>query len=95
MGMACLLPFRGWSSTDPVWCCAENQVIKLPANKYTVREREMMSAIGVPSEFFKTGNNLPKFAFGGECLFHLLAFKMSTLECSPGYWNSMVRFADF
>ncbi|KAK9840508.1 hypothetical protein WJX74_011027 [Apatococcus lobatus] len=42
----------------------ENQVIKLPANKYTVREREMMSAIGVPSEFFKTGNNLPKFAFG-------------------------------
>ena len=37
----------------------------MPANKYTVREREMMSAIGVPSEFFKTGGNLPKFAFGG------------------------------
>jgi len=32
-----------------------NQVLKLPASKYTVREREMlMGAAGVPTEFFQS-----------------------------------------
>ena len=36
---------------------AENQLIKLPAGKYTVREREMLSGTaGAPSEYFMPGN---------------------------------------
>ncbi|CAD7699000.1 unnamed protein product [Ostreobium quekettii] len=32
-----------------------NQVLKLPANKYTVREREMLMGVaGVPTEFFQS-----------------------------------------
>ncbi|KAK9845429.1 hypothetical protein WJX81_006262 [Elliptochloris bilobata] len=35
----------------------ENQLIKLPAGKYTVREREMLTGTaGAPSEYFMPGN---------------------------------------
>uniref|UniRef100_A0A7S0UNS3 LysM domain-containing protein n=1 Tax=Polytomella parva TaxID=51329 RepID=A0A7S0UNS3_9CHLO len=36
----------------------ENQLIKLPVNKFTVREREMLIGSGIlPSEFFAAANN--------------------------------------
>ena len=40
---------------------AADQVLKLPAGKYTVREREMMTGSGVlPTEFFHVGSALGK-----------------------------------
>ena len=37
--------------------CAAAQVIKLPAGKYTVREREMLSGVaGAPESYFMPGN---------------------------------------
>lgn len=48
---------------------AENQVLKLPAGKYTVREREMMTGSGlVPAEFFHASSALSKSIVIGECL---------------------------
>ena len=45
---------------------AENQLIKLPANRYTVREREMLSGTaGVPSEFFSGSNGLSRILLAG------------------------------
>eukprot|EP00967_Tisochrysis_lutea_P028480 scaffold33181_cov16-Tisochrysis_lutea.AAC.2 len=39
-------------------CNAENQLIKLPADKYTVREREMLIGSGIlPKEFFEAARN--------------------------------------
>lgn len=37
-----------------------DQVLKLPAGKYTVREREMMTGSGVPAEFFHATSALGK-----------------------------------
>lgn len=48
---------------------AELQVLKLPAGKYTVREREMMTGSGlVPAEFFHASSALSKTVVIGECL---------------------------
>jgi len=46
---------------------AENELIKLPANKYTVREREMLIGSGIlPKEFFEAARN--PFVIGvGAC----------------------------
>eukprot|EP00891_Asterochloris_glomerata_P003591 jgi/Astpho2/3591/Aster-06888 len=41
------------------------QVIKLPAGKYTVREREMLTGSGlVPADFFTAGSSLSKAVIG-------------------------------
>ena len=46
---------------------AENQLIKLPANRYTVREREMLSGTaGVPAEFFAGSSGLSRILLAGE-----------------------------
>jgi len=50
----------------------DNEVIKLPAGKYTVREREMMTGTGVPAEFFNTNTTLGKTVVGG--LVFILAY---------------------
>lgn len=43
-------------------------MLKLPAGKYTVREREMMTGSGVPAEFFHVGSALGKTAaIGTSC----------------------------
>lgn len=43
---------------------ADNQIIKLPTNKFTVREREMLTGSGiVPREFFDPARTVP-FALG-------------------------------
>ena len=48
---------------------AENQLIKLPANRYTVREREMLSGTaGVPAEFFAGSSGLSRILLAGEDL---------------------------
>ncbi|EIE22642.1 hypothetical protein COCSUDRAFT_16385 [Coccomyxa subellipsoidea C-169] len=48
---------------------ASAQVIKLPANKYTVREREMLSGVaGAPESYFLPGNPFSNALFGGEPL---------------------------
>ena len=49
---------------------AEHQLIKLPANKFTVREREMLTGtLGVPQEFFAGGSPWSKVLLGGAlCL---------------------------
>ena len=45
----------------------EHQLIKLPANKFTVREREMLTGtLGVPQEFFSGGSPWSKVLLGGE-----------------------------
>ena len=41
---------------------AGNQIIKLPANKYTVREREMLVGAGAPQAWF--ADNLGPFGAG-------------------------------
>ena len=44
---------------------AARQVIKLPAGKYTVREREMLTGSGlVPADFFTAGSSLSKAVIG-------------------------------
>lgn len=47
--------------------CADGQLLKLPANKFTVREREMLIGSGIlPREFFEVTKN--PFAVGiGAC----------------------------
>jgi hypothetical protein len=38
--------------------CADGQLLKLPANKFTVREREMLIGSGIlPREFFEATKN--------------------------------------
>ena len=56
---------------------AENQVLKLPAGKYTVREREMMTGSGlVPAEFFHASSALSKSIVIGECLCNDIALTL-------------------
>lgn len=44
----------------------EHQLIKLPANKFTVREREMLTGtVGVPNEFFSGGSPVSKVLLAG------------------------------
>lgn len=45
---------------DAIQLSAAGQVLKLPAGKYTVREREMMTGSGVPAEFFHATSALGK-----------------------------------
>lgn len=33
----------------------EHQMLRLPSNKFTTREKEMLAGVGVPMEFFNTG----------------------------------------
>jgi len=48
---------------------AEGQLIKLPAGKYTVREREMLTGTaGAPSEYFMPGNPFSNSLIGGAAL---------------------------
>lgn len=49
---------------------AANQVLKLPASKYTVREREMLIGSGIlPYEFFEAARNPFVIGFGMcECV---------------------------
>lgn len=49
---------------------AENQLLKLPSNKFTVREREMLMGTGIlPPEFFQATKN--PFVIGlGVCECH-------------------------
>jgi len=50
---------------------AENQLLKLPSNKFTVREREMLMGSGIlPREFFEATKN-PFIVGVGACGFHL------------------------
>lgn len=47
----------------------EGQLIKLPAGKYTVREREMLTGTaGAPSEYFMPGNPFSNSLIGGAAL---------------------------
>ena len=47
--------------------CAAAQVIKLPAGKYTVREREMLSGVaGAPESYFMPGNAFSNSIIVGE-----------------------------
>lgn len=47
------------------WSLAAAQVVKLPAGKYTVREREMLSGVaGAPESYFVPGN-----AFSNSIIF--------------------------
>ena len=42
-------------------------MIKLPAGKYTVREREMLSGVaGAPESYFMPGNAFSNSIYGGE-----------------------------
>mmetsp|Transcript_20 Transcript_20/g.47 ORF Transcript_20/g.47 Transcript_20/m.47 type:complete len:224 (+) Transcript_20:94-765(+) len=42
-----------------------NQVLRLPCNKYTVREQEMLTGSGiVPKEFFSTSSTVPSLVCG-------------------------------
>ena len=54
-----LLPSQNLN-VDVMWLFAADQVLKLPAGKYTVREREMMTGSGVPAEFFHATSALGK-----------------------------------
>ena len=46
---------------------AAAQVIKLPAGKYTVREREMLSGVaGAPESYFMPGNAFSNSIIVGE-----------------------------
>ena len=61
--------------------CAAAQVIKLPAGKYTVREREMLSGVaGAPESYFMPGN-----AFSNGLIFceHPLLLCSSTPLSAP------------
>ena len=61
---------------------AELQVLKLPAGKYTVREREMMTGSGlVPAEFFHASSALSKTVLIGEVLYNSLQLTPSL--CMP------------
>ena len=58
--------------------CAAAQVIKLPAGKYTVREREMLSGVaGAPESYFMPGN-----AFSNGLIFcEHLCCSISPCQC--------------
>ncbi|KAK9903974.1 hypothetical protein WJX75_001634 [Coccomyxa subellipsoidea] len=51
------------------------QVIKLPAGKYTVREREMLSGVaGAPESYFMPGNPFSNAIYGALILGAMLSF---------------------
>ncbi|KAK9795496.1 hypothetical protein WJX73_008256 [Symbiochloris irregularis] len=55
----------------------EHQLIKLPANKFTVREREMLTGtLGVPQEFFSTAGPWSKVLIGAVMLGAAFSFYM-------------------
>ena len=60
-------------NVDVMWLSAADQVLKLPAGKYTVREREMMTGSGVPAEFFHATSALGKTVLiGVSTVYHAL-----------------------
>lgn len=63
---------------------SEGQLLKLPANKFTVREREMLIGSGIlPPEFFAATKN--PFVIGvGACEFSFLA--------DWGFWDSVFQW---
>ena len=68
--------------------CAAAQVIKLPAGKYTVREREMLSGVaGAPESYFMPGN-----AFSNGLIFceHLCCSVLARL-CLPHAQEGYMR----
>lgn len=57
---------------------AAAQVIKLPAGKYTVREREMLSGVaGAPESYFMPGN-----AFSNSIIVGERSFALCWVTCS-------------
>lgn len=70
---------------DVMWLSAADQVLKLPAGKYTVREREMMTGSGVPAEFFHATSALGKTVLiGVSTVYHALcevAFCAAAIRC--------------
>lgn len=55
----------------------EHQLIKLPANKFTVREREMLTGtVGVPNEFFSGGSPVSKVLLAAVLLGAAFSFWM-------------------
>lgn len=61
---------------------AEDQVLKLPAGKYTVREREMMTGSGVPAEFFHATSALGKTVLIGKCNVNIAVASVWPLCCN-------------
>lgn len=60
---------------------AAGQVLKLPAGKYTVREREMMTGSGVlPTEFFHVGSALGKTVLIGTQAHAFWTFELAPSE---------------
>lgn len=60
---------------------AANQIIKLPANKYTVREREMLQGTAnAPAEFFAPGNAFSNSIILGKFL----------LSCAMESWETLL-----
>ncbi|KAF5843657.1 chitinase-related protein [Dunaliella salina] len=58
---------------------SENQLIKLPADKYTVREREMLIGSGVlPREFFEAARN--PFVIGVGALLGVCGFVLAWMK---------------
>jgi hypothetical protein len=67
--------------SPPLPCCtADNQLLKLPSTKFTVREREMLIGSGIlPMDFFNEASKNP-FALGlGGC-----GWRSSLLHCCTG-----------
>jgi len=64
----------------------ENKLIKLPANKYTVREREMLIGSGIlPKEFFEAARNPFVIGLGG-CEWHLIpAIMLHVVYCTAPF----------
>lgn len=58
-----------------------NQLLKLPGDKFTVREREMLTSI-VPKEFFAQATQNP-FAIGGAVLLFVVGFVLAWQAFSP------------
>lgn len=67
---------------DILFLCAANQILKLPAGKYTVREREMLvGSAGVPNEFFQSKG----FVVSASVLGMLLEIVALLLYCDRSF----------
>lgn len=56
--LSCHLSHTNNTTTNHTTPLAEGQLLKLPANKFTVREREMLIGSGIlPREFFEATQN--------------------------------------
>ena len=81
----------GWfHAIQSIVLLAADQVLKLPAGKYTVREREMMTGSGVlPTEFFHVGSALGKTVLIGMLCAAITCFSRPLSFHQAGVLNEL------